>query len=156
MTCFRELFIGTRHCNTCKLHWQCYKHPYSRGYPPCITNWCMMTSSNGNIFCVSGHLCGEFTGHRWIPLKGQWRGALMFSLICAWINGWINNGDAGDLRRHGAHYDVTVMMNAEGIDLLIHLHTSFTISPLFRLTAQTLYRWVVREMRDHMDYHIDA
>ena len=28
----------------------------------------MMTSSNGNIFRVTGHLCGEFTGHRWIPL----------------------------------------------------------------------------------------
>ena len=43
-----------------------------------------MTSSNGNIFRVTGPLCGEFTGHRWIPLtKGQWRGALMFSLICA-------------------------------------------------------------------------
>ena len=27
----------------------------------------MMTSSNGNIFCVTGHLCGEFTGPRWIP-----------------------------------------------------------------------------------------
>ena len=27
----------------------------------------MMTSSNGNIFCVTGHLCGEFTGHRGIP-----------------------------------------------------------------------------------------
>ena len=27
----------------------------------------MMTSSNGNIFRVTGHLCGEFTGHRWIP-----------------------------------------------------------------------------------------
>ena len=27
----------------------------------------MMTSSNGNIFCVTGPLCGEFTGHRWIP-----------------------------------------------------------------------------------------
>ena len=27
----------------------------------------MMTSSNGNIFHVTGHLCGEFTGHRWIP-----------------------------------------------------------------------------------------
>ena len=41
-------------------------------------------SSNGSIFRVSGPLCGEFTGHRWIPLtKGQWRGALMFSLICA-------------------------------------------------------------------------
>ena len=27
----------------------------------------MMTSSNGNIFCVTGHLCRQFTGHRWIP-----------------------------------------------------------------------------------------
>ena len=27
----------------------------------------MMTSSNGNIFRVTGHLCGEFTGPRWIP-----------------------------------------------------------------------------------------
>ena len=33
----------------------------------------------------------------------------MFSLICAWINGWVNNGEADDLRRHRAHYDVTVM-----------------------------------------------
>ena len=43
------------------------------------------------------------------PCKGQWRGALMFSLICAWINYGVNNGEAGDLRRHRAHYDVTVM-----------------------------------------------
>ena len=35
--------------------------------------------------------------------------ALMFSLIYAWVNGWVNNGDAGDLRRHRAHYDVIVM-----------------------------------------------
>ena len=40
--------------------------------------------------------------------KGQWRGALIFSLICAWINGWVNNGEASDLRRHSALYDVTV------------------------------------------------
>ena len=43
------------------------------------------------------------------PHKGQWRGALMFSLICVWINGWVNNGEAGDLRRYHTHYDVTVM-----------------------------------------------
>ena len=43
------------------------------------------------------------------PHKGQWRGALMFSLICARINGWVNNGEAGDLRRYRAHYDVIVM-----------------------------------------------
>ena len=43
------------------------------------------------------------------PHKGQWRGALMFTLICARINGWVNNREAGDLRRYRAHYDVTVM-----------------------------------------------
>ena len=43
------------------------------------------------------------------PHKGQWRGALMFSLICAWINRWVNNREAGDLRRHRGHYDVNVM-----------------------------------------------
>ena len=63
-----------------------------------------MASSNGNIFRVTDHLCGEFTGH-----KGQWREAVMFSSICAWINGWVNNREADDLRRHPAHYDVIVM-----------------------------------------------
>ena len=43
------------------------------------------------------------------PHKGQWRGAFMFSLICAWINRWVNNREAGDLRRYRAHYDVIVM-----------------------------------------------
>ena len=43
------------------------------------------------------------------PHKGQWRGALMFSLICAWINGWVNNGEACDLRCYLAQYDVPVM-----------------------------------------------
>ena len=42
--------------------------------------------------------------------KGQWRGALMFSLICTWKNGWVNNRKAGDLRRNRAHYDVCVML----------------------------------------------
>ena len=41
--------------------------------------------------------------------KGQWLGALMFTLICARINGWVNNREAGDLRRYRAHYDVIVM-----------------------------------------------
>ena len=55
------------------------------------------------------------------PHKVQWRGALMFSLICAWINGWINNHEAGDLRCHPAHYDVIVMNRAarQAIKLLL-------------------------------------
>ena len=50
--------------------------------------------------------------HRWLltsPHKGQWRGALRFSLICIWINDRVNNRGAGDMRRHRGHYDVTVM-----------------------------------------------
>ena len=53
---------------------------------------------------------------RWIhrspvnsPHKGQWRGVLMFSLICAWTNVWVNSRDAGDLGRHRAHDDVALM-----------------------------------------------
>ena len=52
-------------------------------------------------------------GIHWSPVnsphKGQRRGALMFSLICTWINGSVNNRKAGDLRRQRGHYDASVM-----------------------------------------------
>ena len=72
----------------------------------------MMMSSNGNIFRITGQLCGEFSGPRWIP-RTKASGAelwLMFSMICFWINDWVNNRKAGDLRHYRAHYDVTVMV----------------------------------------------
>ena len=53
--------------------------------------------------------------HRWpvnSPHKGQWRWAMMFSLICAWINGRVNNREAGDLGRHRPHYDFSVMQQS--------------------------------------------
>ena len=43
------------------------------------------------------------------PDKGQWREALIFSLISAWTNGWVNTRDDGDLRRNRSHYDVAAM-----------------------------------------------
>ena len=58
----------------------------------------MMTPSNGNIFCVTSILWGEFTGD-------QRRGALTFCSIYSWTNGWVNNRNTGDLRRHRTHYD---------------------------------------------------
>ena len=58
----------------------------------------MMTSSNGNIFRVTGY-------KRNSPVIG----ALRFSFICARTNCWVNNRDPGDLRRHRARYDITVM-----------------------------------------------
>ena len=49
------------------------------------------------------------------PHKGQWRGALKFSLICAQINRWVKNRKAGDLRRHQTHCDVIVMWNGRHV-----------------------------------------
>ena len=89
--------------------------PRSCGWPcvmaPLIRSWSrlMMTSSNGNIFHQT--LLAFCAGNSPVnsPHKGQWRGSLMFSLICAWTNSSANNGDDGDLRRYRAHYDVIVM-----------------------------------------------
>ena len=66
----------------------------------------MTTSSNENIFSVTGHLCGKFTGHRWIPLTKASDAEL-------WCFLWPEpelSFEAGDLRCHCAHYDVTVMI----------------------------------------------
>ena len=60
-------------------------------------------------------ICAE---NHWSPMnsrhKGQLRGALMHSLICARINGWVNNREARDLRRHRGHYDAIVMAQSLG------------------------------------------
>ena len=100
------------------------------GYPPCFES--SSTHPGSHVICLSRrsnrwfhddvikwkHVPRHwpFVGgiHRSLmnsPPKGQWSGALVFSLICAWTKSWANNGDAGDLRRHRAHYDVIVMFN---------------------------------------------
>ena len=69
----------------------------------------MMTSSNGKkIPRYWPFVRGIHRSPVNSPHKGQWCGAPMFSLICAWISAWINNREAGDLRRHGTHYYVIV------------------------------------------------
>ena len=69
-----------------------------------------MTSLNGNIFRVTGPLWGESTGHRWIPLKkGSDAEIWCFLDLRLKKNGRRKARDAGDLRHHHAHYDVTVM-----------------------------------------------
>ena len=50
------------------------------------------------------------------PQKGKWRGALMFTLICVWINGCVNNREAGDFKRYFAHYGVTVILREQCYD----------------------------------------
>ena len=75
------------------------------------------------------------------PHKGQWRGALMFTLICVWINGCVNNREAGDLRCYCAHYGVTVMpctSQPKHIGYLTHSIISNIIRPIYR---NRKYRW---------------
>ena len=80
------------------------------------------------------------------PHKGQWRGALMFPLICACINGWVNNRKAGDLRRHRAHYDAIEMTYSDLLLILyvlnfhrkyIDVFTIYTIPPCWHDTSSS-------------------
>ena len=62
------------------------------------------------LFRVTGPLCGEFTGDRWIPrTKASDAELWCFLWSAPRINDWVNNPEAGDLRRQRAHYDVIVM-----------------------------------------------
>ena len=103
-------------------------------------------------------------GIHWSPVnsphKGQWRRALMFSLIYTWTNGWVNNQDAGDLRCHHAHYDLTVMPQYKAIVMWVTYPNFAMITSLqfgsednhisIRLVSEELklsdwpnaYRWV--------------
>ena len=80
----------------CHYRWRHQMEPFSALLALCVT--------------------GEF------PHKGQWLGAVMFSLICAWTTGWINNRIAVDLRRHLAHDDVTVKSRGVGMNIKARNH----------------------------------
>ena len=70
--------------------------------------YCIDTSWRHQMETFSAQLA-IYAGNSPVPVnsphKRQWRGALMFYLICVWIHGWVNNREAGDLRRHRGHYD---------------------------------------------------
>ena len=83
------------------------------------------------------------------PHKGQWRGALMFFFICAWINYWVNNREAGDLLRYRAHYDVTVMKRSETRSLKLEkqqqeLSHSTPLPPLAHICVSELGQHFIR------------
>ena len=102
------------------------------------------------------------------PHKGQWRGAWMFSVIWVWTNGWANNRDAGDLRRHRAHYDVTVILcflSRYRVDKTASTAPLFGIcpvldregivrvgDPVYALIKNNWWRWFVANKRWPMDF----
>ena len=66
------------------------------------------------------------------PHKGQWHGALMFSVICAWIKYWVNNRETGDFRRHRIHYNVTVMIHNRHLTMAL---------PWVRTPCASVMKW---------------
>ena len=95
------------------------------------------------------------------PHKDQWRGALMFSLICAWINDWVNNREAGDLRRQHGHYDVIVMILSDRMATSWHGNLSSILAlcegnlPFTLLPTRTSYGTNSRvsdDLRRHLSH----
>ena len=82
----------------------------------------MMTSPNGTFSALQTLCEGNPPITGLYSLQGQWHGALIFSLIFARTNGWPNNRDAGDLRRHQAHYDVTVVRSGGYLSIVRKLY----------------------------------
>ena len=86
------------------------------------------------------------------PHKGQWLGALMSPLICPWIDGCANNRDTGDLGRHRAHYDVTVMLVIS--DMTHHSSANFKCEVAFLSKPIKFDSLVVRGVSVYMIKHI--
>ena len=80
--CKQSTYLLLRYIVNCC--WRCFKYQVQI-QPWIYKRYCagMMTSSNGNIFRVTGPLCGEFTGHRWIPLTKAIDAELWFFLWSA-------------------------------------------------------------------------
>ena len=85
----------------------CHPMIYHRITTDARHTWCrhqMETFSAWLVICAGNSpVTGEFPAQR--PVTRSF-GVLS---IYVWINGWVNNREAGDLRRHRAHYDVIVM-----------------------------------------------
>ena len=98
-------WVGWRFETPSRPSWRhCSDHPLCSDLKALTTESTYLATNPEHILISSS--CGD----RWIPLKKASDAELwLFSLIWAWTNGWVNNRDNGDARRHRAHYDVTVM-----------------------------------------------
>ena len=119
-----------------------------------VPNFIMMTSSNGNIFRVTGPLWGEFTGHRWIHHTKASDAELWYFLWSApWINGWVNTREAGDMRRYPAHCYVTVMAWDDFIQILYGWFTCTDAILHFTLPIPLKLPWILILKGDLRNIH---
>ena len=160
-TIFGEFLVVIQTCSSKKMH---LKMSFAKWRPFCLClSVLMFNASCWGLHTNVGllrhifhddvmkwkHFPRNWSFVRWIhrspvnsPHKGQWRGALMFSLICVWINDWVNNREAGDLRRYRAHYDVIVM------HLLIDISWIWVADDVFTCICRVPYQmcWVTKDV----------
>ena len=90
--------------------------------------------------------------------KGQWCGALMFSLICALTSSWAHNQDAGDLRRHRAHYDVTVMLSNKELNVstwcVLYGKSQAVYGCVYMCIGETGLYWYLHTYKQYMYIYI--
>ena len=93
------------------------------------------------------------------PHKGQWRGALIFSLISVRINGSVNNREAGDLRRYCAHYDVTVMLWLAACYLvfksIFHFHWGECVGGRWGWIVHSYLLQGYRQCNEHLEHKLE-
>ena len=129
-----------------RIHWN-----FSHSISMVCKSWpIILANVNKNMITFSA-LLALCEGNPTAPVdsshKYQRRGALMFSLICTWTNGWANKWNACDLRRHCAHYEITVMNIWRFADdimksvLLIHYVTVLTKSSIDKSVLVQLMAW---------------
>ena len=118
----------------------------------------MMTLSNGNIFPVTGPLWRKFDGHRWIPLTKANDAELWWCFfICPCTNGWANHRDTAYLRRHHAHYYVTVMTNYDPFRWRMYALPNSVISRINNVQSfqyNDIFVW--RRKRFHTYHYADV
>ena len=91
--------------------------PYFHSSPNSLRRHQMEAFSVSLAFCAEN---SPVTGE--LPSQRPATRILMFSLICAWINRWVNNREASDLRRHRAHYNVIVMLYCHSFEQRIRFN----------------------------------
>ena len=124
----------------CKLH----KYGMSKDACQLLRSYLiMMTSSNGKIFRVTGPLRGDFCSP-WIPHTKALTRSFGVFFICVWINGWVNNLEAGDFRRHRGHNDVIVMW----IDDSVHMIKLSILSHSLAILFHSMHVWTGQNLKE--------
>ena len=129
------------------IEWRKFANPRGASTATSCTSW--WRPQMETCFRITGPLCGEFTGHRWISFtKASDAGLWYFHWYVHEKNVWVNNREAGDLRHHRAHYDVIVMLwhdatISDGTYCVLHVYWSREPGVCFycRSAVCDVWRW---------------